>query len=241
MSAVAAQVYRQAPRVQKQIFDCTKKNCSLKEFKVQHYRVRSNFKGSYSYSTSATMSFQTHKIDQLEDYAIVQFIKGCQYNSFVENGVVKKLLGISREYFDNYRKFKHSKWMIDSIDKDPMYNNMQPEHRHGAYRWNNTPGRYTEEGEHYLLHARALHPEIYVSDLPGMAFASPEFNEAKNISLKIKSCLYKTEDLPLEVQPDEINFAKPISCFDWQSSHIYNHQKGKYESNNRIDSFCLEP
>lgn len=233
-----AGVSRHTPRVQKQIFECNYADCSLREFKLQSYDYETSFKGKKSYGTSATMSFKTRKVDQLKDYAVVQFIKGCQFYSYLEDGEVKKRLGTSREYFNDFIKFKHTEWMIDSVDEDPMYNSMRPQHRHGAYRWNKNTGSYMEEGESYVLHAPAEKAELYVKDLPGVAFKSMNTN-AKNISLEFKSCLYKTEEIPLETHPLDLHFADPIHCFEWKSSHIYDHKKEKYESRDQIDPYCL--
>jgi len=61
-----------------------------------------------------------------------------------------------------------------------------------------------------------------------------------NISLKFKTCLYLRKDIPRKSTPTEIDLTKAISCHDWSSSFIFNHDENKYESPEGIDSFCLE-
>ena len=83
------------------------------------------------------------------------------------------------------------------------------------------------------------HPEIYISDYPSTAFVN-SYEEASNISLKSKTCLYLREDIPLRAAPTDIDQSKSISCHDWSSSFVYNHISKKYESPQNIDPFCLE-
>ena len=154
------------------------------------------------------------------------------------DGTIKKEILDSREFFDSIIKFKHTDWVIDSVDLDPVYNS-HPDLRHASYRWNTKPGSFDKSTEKVYYNERPSTPNLYVSDLPGTAFYSQD-GEAKNLSLEFVTCIYKTVDIPLVATPADINFSTPIACHTWKSSFIYNHEAAKFEVKNDVDAFCLE-
>lgn len=213
-------------------------SCDLVEFKIQSYDYKVTFADqSPSYGTSAFMSYSTKNIDDLENYAIVQQIKGCIFDSGKSyDGQVIKSSTYVRDLFGKSVDYKHTDWTIDSIDEDPMYNNSVPELRHGSYRWNTVKNSFSKDTEKVYAKERPTIATLYVSDLPGTAFA--DNNEAKNISLEFRSCIYKTGQIPLVATPGDVNFSEPIACLPWKSSFIYNHGAKKFEEKSEIDSFC---
>src|SRR5439155_11991670 len=46
-----------------------------------------------------------------------------------------------------------------------------------------------------------------------------------------KTCIYKASDVPAETRRDDIDFAKPITCFEWQSVYVYDFDKGAFQAN----------
>lgn len=233
---VSAAVIRETPLIQTfQNTNCADDNsCGLKEFKVTTTEFKVTSSKFTSMGTDLKMSYKTSKISELEDFAIVQFIKGCKFNSHkIADGSIQRYFGIVRDFFGEKVKFDHKEWVIDSIDTDPMYNNGVANKRHQYYR-------FIKNGkEAYYFQEQPTTPEFYVTDLPGTVSTLDDPRDiASNISLKFKSCIYKTSDIPLEVAPNELDFAKPIRCFEWGSSHIYNHKLNKYERKSEIDPFC---
>lgn len=214
---------------------CTLKNMNLK---VTDYIVSSA--GKKSYGTSAYISYETESVKHIEDYAIVQFIKGCAYNSKLdENGEVVKIKNVSRKFFGSYHKFIHPEWVIDSIDKDPIYNSSTDnDSRHEYYRWNEDPNSYSDENEHYVLHRYPTHPKVYVSDFPSTSTFS--YDSAKNTVLEFKTCVYKTSDIPREVGPEDINFGTALQCLDWKTSSVYNFKTRKYEHDKTVGEACSD-
>lgn len=213
-------------------------SCDLVEFRVQSYDYHVIFADqSPSHGTSAFMSYTTKSIDDLENYAIVQQIKGCIFDSGQNyDGEIIKSSNYVRDLFGKSVDYKHPEWTIDSIDLDPMYNNSVPSLRHGSYRWNTAKNSYSKDTEKVYAKERPTSPTLYVSDLPGTAFA--DNNEAKNISLEFRTCIYKTGKIPLVATPGDVNFSEPIACIPWKSSFIYNHKAKKFEAKDEIDSFC---
>ena len=214
-------------------------SCDLKELKVSSYNFHVIFPDkTVSHGTSAFLSYTTDDIDNLENYAIVQQIKGCQFTSLKNyDGEIIKTAGYSRELFGQIVQYKHTDWTIDSIDVDPMYNNSIPELRHGSYRWNTVKNSYSKDTEKVYAKERPTSATLYVSDLPGTAFA--DNIDAKNISLEFRTCIYKTKNVPLVLKPEDVNFSAPIACLPWKSSFIYNHDTKKFAAKNEIDPVCL--
>lgn len=219
--------------------DCKKNDsCTLKEFTLQITDYIVTSQSQKSYGTKAIFAYETKDIKDIEDYAVVQFIRGCVYNEDMdENGKLHKRKGITRKFFGSYHKFIHPEWVIDSIDKDPIYNSSDvTSSRHDYYRWNENPDSYSDVGEEYLLREQPSYPKVYVSDLPSTSFYS--HSSAKNTNLEFKVCIYKTKDIPLELGPKDINFAEPIQCMNWKTSNVYNFKKGIFETDVSISKSC---
>lgn len=229
-------VIREKPLVQKfNNSNCGQtSSCDLVEFKLETNEYKVIFSGSApAFGTDIKMSYRTKKVSQLEDFAIVQFIKGCKFNSYKKpDGKVERYFGITRDFFGDRERFQHKEWVIDSIDKDPMYNNFDGSSRHGAYR-SKIQGK-----DVYFFQKKPVEPELFVTDLPGTASMESPDDIATNTSLIFKSCIFKTRDIPLETIFNDLSFAEPIKCFEWSSSYIYNHDLNKFESKKEIHSFC---
>lgn len=216
-------------------------DCGLKKFKISSQNYKLQVGGIWRFGTRAFISIETNTIDQIRSYGVVQFIRGCVYNSkLADDGKVKKEIKISREFYNDYQLFSHPEWVIDSIDLDPLCNSFNPEmDRFGAYRWSPTPGVFTNYDEQvYLLERAPEYPEIYVTDRPAQAFY--ENGKAKNVSLQFNTCLYESKDIPLVSKPTELNFADPIKCFKWNSQFKFNHKTKVFEETNSIDDICLK-
>jgi hypothetical protein len=215
----------------------------LVEFKVTTNKYKVFFtddpdEDSPSHGSTMYAEYTTKEIDQLQDYAVVQYIKGCVFDSEKQaDGSIKKTNHISREFFGDVVPFMHKKLVIDSVDVDPIYNSME-NHRHGAYRWNEVQGSYAKATEHYFLNQEPDNPTLYVRDMPSSAFTSG-YGGAKNVSLQFEACLIKTSDVPKVGTPELDLRGKALKCFKWDSSFIYNHSTEKYESKKTIDPYCL--
>jgi hypothetical protein len=207
---------------------------------VQDYKVTYS-STKYNIGNRAIAQYETNSLATLEDYAVVQFIRGCQFNTYVEDKKVHFVDNIARVHFDEVKIFNHRDWVIDSTDKDPMYSNVTKEElpfwksRHGWYFWNKF-GNYDEKGEVYYGKEKPKKPYLYVMVYPGTSFIQDGW--AKNISLEYQTCLFRTKDIPEEGVPHNISFAQPIQCFEWRSSFIYDHFTGKIQSPEGIHPHC---
>lgn len=208
--------------------------CDLKSLSLTQSEYQVTLKESIAFGTRMVSEYKTTHVDSLEKYGLAQFIKGCQFSS---NGR-KKELNIDRNWGQGISNFVHRQWVLDRVSSDPLdwgFDDNSPI-RHFFYRWNSTSNSHEKETQHYYGKERPSQPALYVRDLPGTAFEMD--GDAKNISLQFKVCIYKTEDVPLHVNAEDLNFAKPLACLNWNSSWIYNHEQGKFEQPLEIDSIC---
>jgi len=210
-------------------------SCGLKSFKVESYNYGAHFsKTEVSYGTGMYASFKTQSVNDLEDYAVVQYIKGCKFESYKNtDGSISKRIAEKREFFDEIVDFIHEDWVLDSVDLDPVYNSHK-QGRHLVYRWNHQQN--TRADHIYLYSEYPKVPFLYVRDFPGTVSVSSL--GAKNISLQFKTCIFKSKDVPYESTPSGFGTEKALKCFEWDSSHIYNFKNKKYERRVGIDPFC---
>ena len=240
-------VHYAAPTVQAFMnTDCVKNNtCDLKRFSLTVRAIEVWFADSQdiTYGTTAIAEYETSSVGELEKYVIVQFMKGCAFSfSRDADGNIKKYLGTHfKEYFgESGRNYSFADWVIDSADKDPAYKSDSKLGRYYFYKWNKIPNSYGNQSEVLYGEAKPREPKLYVTDtsLPGAFLLETGGN---NVSLELKTCIYKTADVPQKTEPENVNFATPIRCFNWKNSYIYNFDLKKFEAKEAIDPFCLEP
>lgn len=222
--------------------DCRRDNsCDLVRFSLMldKYEVWfSDYDTKPSYGTSIVAEYETVSVEDLEKYAIVQFIRGCSFESIKKSdGIVEKFLGVSREHFGVSKYFCFPEWVIDSVDTDPVYYSNPELGRHYFYKWNYL-GSHNRKTEKFYGEEKPHIPILYITDLPDRAFLSDQ--GARNVSLEFKTCLYRTKEVPLSTKQDDLNFATPVQCFEWQSFYIYNFDLAVFESKSEIDPFCKQ-
>ena len=195
------------------------------------------------YGTRAYFSYQTQQIDQLEEFAFAQQIRGCVFDSTRHGTETIRNPGYAVESFGKWIPYTLPQWIVDSMDQDPMYNTVEPAvHpvRHAAYRWNQKPSSFDPSTESFFANAKPKNPILYVSDNPGQAWFAPETGDAKNLSLEFKMCLYPTADIPKIGTAENIDFAQPIHCFNWNSIFVYDFDKKDFLRGKALDPFCTE-
>lgn len=218
------------------------------------------------YGTRMFARYRTDSPATLEEYVFVQFIRGCVYETSLVNGKVVVTYQVARHHFNPNLSvtFKHPEWAVDTDNPDPAYSSMpktasylacgtdtaspfcdisQREARYFFLRWNTEPGSTDRKTEQLYGEKRPEIPEAYVADHPAQAFfynsnyRTPD--SARNVSLQFRICLYKARDVPLQMSPaDPVDLPNPITCFEWDSSFIYDWVTGKLEHRNEIVQEC---
>ncbi|MGH7871031.1 MAG: hypothetical protein ACREQO_02300 [Candidatus Binatia bacterium] len=212
--------------------DCrTIATCDLKRFTLTtlvHEVWFSDDPKNPTYGNGAIMEYETDSVDALEKYAIVQFVKGCVFNSS-KDGAGKVIRNV--EYvvpsFGESVPLCFPEWVIDSQDSDPAYNSDPEYGRFYLLRWNK-PGFYDGPTQKYYGAEKPRTPVVYLTDYPAGAFVTR--TGIKNAALKFKTCIYKASEVPTETRREDINFAKPLNCFNWQNVYVYDFDKGRFDT-----------
>ncbi len=190
-----------------------------------------------SYLTDTRMIVDAKSPDKIEDTAVVQWIRGCVFSS---DATGRKTLDVSRQHFGRIKTFKHPTWEIDSDSTDPIYSSYAPHGRFALLRWNQNPKSSDAETATYYAAKRPPHGVTFVTDLPASAFAS-KFNDAQNVSLEFRTCLFKTSDLPATTSPDGANLPEQsaIWCVSWDHKFVYDFKSQTMTKPSQIDAICL--
>ena len=205
--------------------------CDLKRFTLTTsvYEVWFSDDPNYpTYGNSVIMEYETDSVDALEKYAIVQFKKGCVFHSSKNRqGKINWNVGDVVASFGENIPFCFTQWVIDSQDTDPAYNSDPEFGRFYLLRWNK-PGSYDNRTQKFYGAQKPTIPVVYMADHPSGAFVGGA--DVKNVALEFNTCIYKASDVPTETRRDNVKFAKPINCFEWQNIYVYDFDKGRFET-----------
>ena len=219
----------------KQVFlnpDCRSTDtCDLKRFTLTmsvHEVWFSDDPNNPTYGNGVIMEYETDSVDAIEKYAIVQFTKGCVFNSSKNSeGKIKRTAGYVVASFGEDIPYCFAEWAIDSQDTDPAYNSDPEYGRFYLLRWNK-PGSYDSRSQKFYGAEKPTLPVVYMADYPAGAFVTG--TGVKNAALEFKTCIYKASDVPAETRRDDTNFAKPIHCFEWRNVYVYDFGTRKFET-----------
>jgi hypothetical protein len=205
--------------------------CDLKRFTLttSEYEVWfSDDPNHPTYGNGAIFEYETDSLDALEKYAIVQFMKGCVFDSSKNgHGKIERHVTDTVASFGENIPFCFPEWVIDSQDTDPVYNSDPKYGRFYLLRWNK-PGSYDERTQKYYGREKPRTPVLYMRDYPSGAFVSR--TGVRNAALEFKTCVYKAGDVPKETRRDNIHFARPISCFEWQNVYVYDFASRRFRT-----------
>ena len=207
-------------------------SCDLKRFTLTTSVYEVWFSDDPNYPTfgnSVIMEYQTDSVAALENYAIVQFKKGCVfYSSKARGGGINGSVSDSVPSFGENVPFCFPGWVIDSQDTDPAYNSDPELGRFYLLRWNK-PGSYDERTQRFYGTQKPKIPVVYMADHPSGAFVSGI--GIKNVALEFNTCIYKASEVPEETRREDINFATPLTCFGWQNVYVYDFEREKFLTN----------
>lgn len=220
----------------KQVFlnpDCrATDSCDLKRFtltKAVNEIWFSDNPDHPTYSNGVIMEYETDSVAALENYAIVQFKKGCVFDSYRNpEGKIRRMMTDTVASFGEQVPFCFRQWVIDSQDRDPAYNSDGARGRFYYLRWNH-PGSYDNRTQKYYGAKRPKTPVVYMADYPAGAFISR--TAVRNVALEFNTCIYKARDVPAQTSRNDLEFAKPITCFAWQNVYVYDFAKARFENN----------
>jgi len=207
--------------------------------RVQHKRLNYKFADNLPYfMTKMVAEIKVKDPKDLKDYGIVQFNRGCIFNSDTSGNLYFSM--VKNFFGDDQKLHVHKDWVIDSIDEDPLYwSSTEPKGRLSKYRLND-PMISARDVKPIYMSSHSNKTTSYVRDMPtGASFY--EDKEYVNTSLEFKTCLYKISDLPSKISPtgEEI-IGKELKCFNWKSIYIYDADKKSFQMQKTIHPFCLK-
>ena len=209
----------------------TDDTCDLKRFtltKLAHEVWFSDEPKNPTHGNAAIMEYETNTVDAIEKYAIVQFVKGCVFlTTKNREGKVEKQVNYAVSSFGETVPLCFPRWVIDSQDTDPVYNSDPDFGRFYLLRWN-APGSHDIRTQKYYGAHRPALPVVYMTDYPAGAFVTG--NGVKNTALQFKTCIYKASEVPAKTVRDNVNFATPIHCFEWQNIYVFDFAKRVFET-----------
>ena len=219
----------------RQIFlnpDCrTSDSCDLKRFtltKLVNEIWFSDDRDHPTYSNGVIMEYETDSVSALEKYAIVQFKKGCVFDTFQSpNGKIHRAITDTVASFGEQIPFCFRQWVIDSQDQDPAYNSDPDFGRFYLLRWNH-PGSYDNRTQKYYGAEKPKRPIVYMADYPAGAFISR--TSVRNVALEFNTCIFKAVDVPPHTSRTNLRFAKPITCFEWQNIYVYDYATARFQT-----------
>ena len=219
----------------KQVFanpDCRSTDtCDLKRFTLTKFVNEIWFSDNPDHPTHGNgviMEYETDSVAALEKYAIVQFKKGCVFDSSKNRqGKIHRNRNDIVASFGENITFCFPQWVIDSQDTDPAYNSDPEYGRFYLLRWNK-PGSYDNRTQKYYGVEKPKKPVVYMADYPAGAFVSE--TGVRNVALEFTTCIYKASDVPDKTRRDNLDFAKPISCFEWQNIYVYDFATARFRT-----------
>jgi hypothetical protein len=220
----------------------------LNRIKFLEYKKRVDITGDPvrfgTYLSDTRFAYSVTAPSLLEDYAVVQWIRGCMFHSNRTQSGTEKTLTIYRRHFDEDKIFQHRDWEIDSDTHDPIYSSYAEHGRFALLRWNKDPLSLNPQTATYYEAQKPPHGSVFVTDMPGpsgLGSGDGKSNgSAVNSSLDFRTCLFRSADLPLVTTPEGAGIAteNALWCADWSQHLVWDFKAGKMSQPSQLDSVC---
>jgi len=206
-------------------------SCDFKKFTLTFLAHEIWFSDDPKHPTlanGAIMEYETGSVAAIEKYALVQFVKGCVFTSARNRrGEITRDINYGVSSFGETVPLCFPEWVIDSQDDDPVYNSEPERGRFHLLRWN-LPGSHERASEKYYGEEKPKTPVVYLTDYPAGAFITA--TGVKNTALNFRSCIYKSRDVPKRTRRDDVHFARPLGCFEWQNVYVYDFDQQRFRT-----------
>lgn len=240
--------------------DCEQTDsCGLKKFQIKITRDANDDSSRFLMSNTYMEGYyETQKISQVEDYVMVQYIKGGVFNEYkVGDAPIQTYRGMSRDHFGQEIPFVHPEMVVDSFDVDPVYASYAEKNdRHGLYKIKSDESRSVVFDDskyytYYFYRPEMKLPRMHFSDLPSGAIYSKTHISAgpnagktsyssQSVSMEFTICAFKKSDVPENAGPKEVPQEAAIGCLDWSNHHVYNWETNRYEDALKVDPRAMD-
>ncbi len=203
---------------------------------------------------------ETETVEALTNYVFVQLIRGCMWTSQKNpDGSITNRFNINRRHLGNRTHFVFREWVVDSIHHEPAFSeDGESPDRHFLLQWSDPRPKWIPRGTQNIWERGGEDertptiPFGFVTDSPEplakylpMNLAQRVFPDilesATNRSLEFRMCLHRTKDVPATTDGTTKGFGAPIACYEWRSSHVYDHVRGVFTSPTGIHGECRRP
>jgi hypothetical protein len=194
--------------------------------------------------TDTRFAYDAGSPENIETFAVVQWIRGCMFHAEAKNGKVSKTLSIYRNHFGENVPFQHRTWEIDSDSNDPIYTAYEDFGRFALLRWNKDPKSLDAETSSYYGQKKPPHGAVFATDLPGSGFliegSGKGSGSSQNASLEFRTCLFPTALLPQKTDRagTGIDPSQAIFCQSWDHKFIWDFKKARMTSPTGFDPVC---
>jgi len=222
--------------------ECASGNCEIEGMRIS---VQASLSPQFGMTTMVA-DMKARKPEFLKNYAFVQYIRGCVFESS-KNGPIRLA---AREYLgQSGLPFQHKTWQVDSSQRDPIYwSTRNPGFdpirgftipRNANYMVSDPS--INEEDRWGGKESNVLDNRLYVKDMPtgGSTSTSSTGVKAVNSSLEFKICLYKIENIPTTVDSSTGMLPDPVACLEWNAHYIYNFPLRRFATISSVHPYCL--
>ncbi len=230
--------------------DCAKLGiCDIKSVKLVERKVKVLLPNEHSdyatYMTDARFVLEVTKPSQIPNYGVVQFMKGCMFESELQDdGSVRRDFTYIHKNFGRYKLVKHDDWIIDTEHADPLTSSFEGYGRFDLYKWNSNPANLDADNATWYFDAKPTHGTVFKADLIGTTgFIEDAVKpSARNSSLDIETCIFKIGDLPKATDETGagVDKSKALWCASWDHKFVYDFANSKVVQEKTIHPYCAE-
>lgn len=228
--------------------------CDLLGFEIKITEGGWDEDTTFSRQTYMEGFYETKSPDQVEDYAIVQFIKGGLFREHkFDQENIRLINGASRDFFGKKIPFVHPEWVVDSFDNDPIYASYHEKgDRHGLYRIKKDESRsviYDDSKyfDYYFFRPNLENGRMHFSDLPtGGSYSQIKISRGENAgklaqtatssSMEFKTCIFRTSDVAQDAGPKGVDINLALGCLEWENHHVFDWKTREFKKANTIDT-----
>lgn len=218
--------------------ECTSGNCAIRSMKVSV-----TYDGPSSYMVA---ELKTTSPAQVRDYAFVQYIRGCVFDTTAAGQVKFR----TRSFRGSEGvPFQHPTWQIDSMLADPIYFSTRNP------GWDELRGMEIPRNANYMVvdpsggrevrwggrESNVVDNRLFVFDNPTGGIVS-QFNGqtvATNSSLEFRICLHKISDIPQREPNAGAVIANPIACLNWDARFHYDFARRRHTRSATLHPACV--
>lgn len=258
------------PRFQQKLFPLEAgAKCGLKSFTLEDYETREAKDGEAARITVMGAVIEATSPDCVQDYGIVQYIRGCVYHERYDaatGALLERTFDVARRLRGPRVVFSHPSWEVDRTAADPLLTADADEpSRTALYYAPDRPLRLRSDraslmSDYPLFNEPALRTFLkdldkpsavaYVTDVPEGGVSS--INEERTVltasvsSLDFRTCVYRLKDVPASGDPAGEGVAPenggPLHCFGWASRYAFDPAARDFvtDKHSGVDPYCAQ-